>query len=197
MDDQGRTRRSAGLIPVFDLDGTLLDSDAALVEPFLALGVQSEEITFGHTLEEECCRLGIDLDAYLDRYDDAAAGPFPGVAELVGTLDRWAVCSNKHPRPGRAELARLGWTPEVALFADAFGGPKRLGPVLDALGATGEQVLFVGDTSHDRRCAAVVGCPFVLAGWNSRAAAAPGDLVAAYPADVSGYLGRPGAVASS
>src|SRR5690349_7720940 len=87
----------ADLIPVFDLDGTLLDSDAALVEPFLALGVLREDVTFGHTLEDECRRLGIHVGDYLDAYDETAAQPFPGVHDLVDRLDRWAVCSNKHP----------------------------------------------------------------------------------------------------
>ncbi len=175
---------------MFDLDGTLLDSDVALVNPFLALGVLRQDVTFGHTLEDECRRLGINLAAYLDRYDDTAAQPFAGVTDLVVRLKRWAVCSNKHPRSGRAELARLDWTPDVALFADAFGGPKRLGPVLEALGVGGEQILFVGDTGHDRRCAAAVRCPFVLAAWNPRAEAAAGDLIATTPADVLGHMRR-------
>lgn len=175
---------------MFDLDGTLLDSDAALVEAFLALGVPREDVTFGHTLEDECARLGIGLEEYLDGYDVTVAQPFAGVVDLVSRLDRWAVCSNKHPRSGRAELARLGWTPEVALFADAFGGPKRIGPVLDALALGGDQVLFVGDTAHDRRCAADVQCRFVLAGWNKRTEPAPGDLIAASPLQVLEYAIR-------
>jgi HAD superfamily hydrolase (TIGR01549 family) len=176
-------------IPLFDLDGTLLDSDDALVAPFVALGVDRSRVTFGHVLEVECDRLGIAVDDYLAHYDEAAAMPFPGVEELVASLDRWAVCSNKHPRSGRAELARLGWKPDVSLFADAFGGPKRLEPVIDALGLTADAVLFVGDTAHDRACAAVIGCPFVLAGWNPRAEPHPGDLLASTPAEVLALLG--------
>ena len=57
-----------------------------------------------------------------------------GVVALLGWLDRWAVCSNKHSRSGQAELARLGWRPEVALFSEAFGGPKRLAPVTNVRG---------------------------------------------------------------
>jgi HAD superfamily hydrolase (TIGR01549 family) len=175
-------------IIVFDLDGTLLDSDDALVRPFVQLGVDPGAITFGHVVADECERLGVSLDAYLDAYDDNAAQPFPGVVELLAGLDRWAVCSNKHARPGRAELARLGWHPEVALFSDAFGGPKRLPPVLDALGVEGRDVVFVGDTPHDRACAAEVGSRFVLAAWNPRAVPKPGDVVAARPSDVAGLV---------
>ena len=176
------------LVPIFDLDGTLLDSDAALAAPFLALGIPREEVIFGRVLEDECARLGITVADYLDRYDVNLAQAFPGVDDVVAELDRWAVCSNKEVRSGRAELARLGWEPEVAMFADDFGGPKQLGPVLDALGLGGPDVVFVGDTDHDRRCAGIVGCRFALAGWNPRATAVDGDIVLMSPIDILGLL---------
>lgn len=175
-------------IPVFDLDGTLLDSDAALVAPFVALGVPPDRVTFGHVLADECARLGIGLDDYLAAYDTDAAPPFPGVADLVAGLGRWAVCSNKHPTSGWAELERLGWTPEVVLFADAFSGPKHLGPVLEALGVGPADVVFVGDTDHDRACAATLGVPFGLAAWNPRTRARPGDELLATPADAARWI---------
>jgi phosphoglycolate phosphatase len=176
------------LVPIFDLDGTLLDSDAALVAPFVALGVPRQDVTFGHVLADECARLGVSVDRYLDVYDESAALPFPGVETMLARLDHWAVCSNKHPRSGRAELARLGWRPDVALFADAFDGAKRLGPVVDALALGPADVAFVGDTDHDRRCAVDLGCRFVLAGWNPRAVATTDDLVARGPGDVLSFL---------
>lgn len=176
------------LVPIFDLDGTLLDSDAALVAPFLALGIPERDVTFGRTLESECARLGITVADYLDRYDVNSAQPFDGVPELIEKLDRWAVCSNKEVTSGRAELARLGWTPDVAMFADDFGGPKALGPVLDALGLLGRDVLFVGDTEHDRVCAGVVGCRFAVAGWNIRAGGLDGDVRLDRPLDLLDVL---------
>jgi HAD superfamily hydrolase (TIGR01549 family) len=177
-------------IPIFDLDGTLVDSDEALVAPFVALGVPRDDVTFGHVLEDECARLGISLDRYLAAYDVDAVQPFPGVADVIARLDRWAVCSNKQADAARAELSRLGWQPEVALFADVFDGSKQLGPVLDALRLGAGDVVFVGDTSHDRACASDVGCPFGLAAWNPRARAAPGDHVLRTPADVLPFLAR-------
>jgi HAD superfamily hydrolase (TIGR01549 family) len=175
---------SPDLIPIFDLDGTLLDSDAALVAPFVALGVRAEDVTFGALLADECARLGVGVDDYLAHYDERAAMPFDGVDDLIGRLDGWALCSNKHRRSGRAELARLGWNPEVALFADAFGGPKQLAPVLDALETDAKNVLFIGDTDHDRRCAVAVGCQFAIATWNPRARPADGDIVLTAPDEV-------------
>jgi len=175
-------------VPVFDLDGTLLDSDAALVQAFVDLGVARETITFGHVVADECARLGIVLEDYLDAYDLSAAAPFVGADELVAGLERWAVCSNKDPRLGRAELSRLGWEPEVVLFADAFEGPKQLRPVLDRLDLTADEVVFVGDTDHDRRCAAAVGARFAVAAWNPRAVGLLGDVVLLEPLDLVAVL---------
>lgn len=156
----------------------------------MSLGVPLWEVTYGHVVADECRRLGVSVVEYLSRYDVHAAAPFDGVDAMVRRLGRWAVCSNKARPLGTAELARLGWDPEVARFAEDFGGgPKRLEPVLEAMDRP-DGVVFVGDTAHDRACAAAVGVPFALAGWNVRAAALaePGDLVLTRPADLLSFL---------
>ncbi|HEX2851257.1 MAG TPA: HAD-IA family hydrolase [Acidimicrobiales bacterium] len=181
-------------LAVFDFDGTLLDSDEALVAPFLALGVPRDEVRFGPLAAEECARLGIPLDAYLANYDVGRAQPYPGVEEMLGRLRRWAVASNKVRAAGTAELRRLGWRPEVAMFADDFAGPKQLAPLLARLGApVPGEVVFVGDTDHDRECARAAGVGFALAAWNPRATAEDGDLVLGTPGDLLALLDGAGA----
>lgn len=171
-------------VVVFDLDGTLLDSDAPLLDAFVALGVPAESVTWGHVVADECNRLGIDLDDYLDAYDLTAAQPYDGAGALVASLDRWAVVSNKHPRLGHRELQRLGWNPEVAMFSDMFDGPKQLGPALVALGLSADDVVFIGDTPHDRACAQEAGARFAWAGWNPRTQPNSDDLVLTHPSQV-------------
>jgi len=177
-------------VVVFDLDGTLLDSDDALAAAFVALGVAPADLTRGHVVGDECRRLGISLDDYLHAYDTSVSRPFDGVEPLLDGLGRWAVCSNKHPRSGVEELARLGWTPEVALFADAFDGPKSLGPVLERLDVAAADVLFVGDTAHDEQCAAQAGTTFAWAGWNPRTRPSGAWPTLDHPREVSQLLGE-------
>lgn len=174
------------LIPVFDLDGTLIDSDEALVDPFLKMDIAREDILFGLPAEQACVELGVTIERYVELYDTNVVKPFAGASELVASLGRWAVCSNKHPVSALAELARLGWSPEVALFTDAFGGcSKELGPVLALMGLDAVNVVFVGDTAHDQRCAEAAGASFVWAGWNQRTRATnPDGRVLSHPLEL-------------
>lgn len=177
---------------IFDLDGTLIDSDEALIDPFVRLGIPRHTITFGHPIEQECARLDISINAYVDVYDTEVVQPFDGVVDLIDAVQRttrWAVCSNKHPRSGRAELERLGWQPEVVLFTDAFGGhPKEVQPVLNALGIQAADALFIGDTDHDRRCAIDADVDFAWAGWNPRVPATVSGRRLVRPSDLIDLL---------
>jgi HAD superfamily hydrolase (TIGR01549 family) len=180
-------------VALFDFDGTLVDSDRALTLPFEELGVpEDRRPPLGLPLVEACRRAGITVEAYLERYDASAAQPFDGITELVSSLDRWGLASNKQRTSGRRELERLGWTPTAAFFSDDFGGrEKELGPLLAVLGLEPGAAVFIGDTHHDRACADALGVRFAVAGWNprARAAAAPDDLVLTRPGEVLDLLG--------
>ena len=178
---------SRTLVPLFDFDGTLVDSDVALTAPWHILGVDPASVPLGLPLVEACERAGVSVDAYLDLYDPSAAMPFAGVPELIDALDRWGLASNKERTSGHRELERLGWNPEAALFSDDFGGrEKELAPLLRAMHLDAHDAIFVGDTRHDRKCAAAVGVRFAVAGWNARAreSAEPDDHVLDRPADL-------------
>lgn len=166
---------------ICDFDGTLVDSDRALADAFVAMGVPRHEVTFGHVVAEECARLGIDPDEWAAAFDPSSVVPFPGVDDAVRALGRWAVCSNRLRASGEADLRRFGWEPEMALFADAFDGAKSPRPILTGLGVDPDDAIFVGDTAHDRHCALAAGVTFALAAWNPRAVAVPGDIVLGEP----------------
>ena len=92
---------------IFDFDGTLVDSDEALDAAFRAVGADPAAVGFGHAIAEACAHVGCTVEEYADAYDETAASPFAGVDDVVPLLGRWALCSNKHPRSGRAELERM------------------------------------------------------------------------------------------
>lgn len=177
-------------IAIFDLDGTLIDSDEALVLPFLQLGLRREEITFGHPVEEYCRMKGLSIEDYVNAYDTTSVQPFDGAEDLVSKLDRWAICSNKYNDSGWAELSRLGWEPELALFSRDFGGAeKSLVPVLERLGVGAGRAIYVGDSATDAAVAQEAGVDFVWAGWNPRTAAAtPDGTILAHPLDLLDLL---------
>lgn len=179
-------------VALFDFDGTLVDSDRALSRPFEVLGIpEADRPPLGLPLVEACHRVGIAVEDYLAHYDAAAALPWAGVEDLLAALPRWGLASNKQRASGRRELDRLGWAPTAAFFSDDFAGQeKELVPLLAALGLEPDQAVYVGDTHHDRACAARVGTPFALAGWNprARAAAEAGDTVLDHPSDVLDLL---------
>ena len=175
-------------IPVFDLDGTLLDSDAALLDPFVALGIPREAITFGLPLAEACSTFGVSLEDYSAAYDTGAAQPFPGITSLLEQLPRWALFSNKSRACAEPEIHRLGWRPEVVLYSDFFKGPKRLAPVLTQLGLSARQIICIGDSDHDRICAKKVGADFALAAWNPRVCPHDEDIVLLEPTEVLDLL---------
>jgi len=164
-------------VPIFDLDGTLLDSDDALVAPFVALGVPAENVRFGMTLSDACEQLGVTVEDYVRHYDPEFIQPFDGVEGLISRLDRWAIFSNKLAVAGEKELETLGWRPDLALFFESFGGPKTLAPVLNAMRLEPTEVVCVGDSEHDRACAHAAGVDFALAAWNPRVVPAEGDVV--------------------
>lgn len=178
-------------VVVFDFDGTLVDSDEALLVPFDELGVDRADVVMGSAVAEECERLGISMDDYVASYDTEVVEPYTGVTDMLSALPRWAVLSNKHPDSAIAELRRLGWEPEALMCADAFGwSHKSLRPMLEALRIDASEIVMVGDSNGDLRCAREVGCRFIWAGWNERVRGAhPRGEVVSTPAELGSALG--------
>ena len=163
---------------VFDLDGTLADT-----EP-LVVGCMLETINaHGHAVDEELLlryigpplpvmlhnMLGLNLEQaqpiytdYLRRYEETympRTRPLPGAKDLLDALRDadvpLAVVTNKREDAGRKTVELLGWTDrfQTIVGADTASDPKpHAAPLLhalDILKCEPETAAMVGDTESD------------------------------------------------
>lgn len=205
---------------VFDLDGTLLDSapdiHAALNRAIATRGLPA------YSLPEVTAMIGDGVQVLVTRalagrglpYDPTVlaalmadeaisraqrTAPFPGIAEVLGTLARqgWrmAVCTNKPEAAARALLDSLGLSGHFAAVGggDSFPvrkpDPGHLRATLAAAGGTAEGAVMIGDHRNDVQAAAGAGLPCIFAGWGyGPAEMADGAPIAARPADLPDLL---------
>lgn len=186
----------ANRLVVFDLDGTLIDGYAGIVD---ALGFAMERLGRAPIPEAQVRRMvgeGLDrlleravgsadaaegLRLFRERYEEVAVSgsrPMPGIpgalVEIAGAGWTMAVASNKPLDYSRKILAGL----DLARFFFAVAGPGPLAPpkpdpamlrrlVADA-GVAAKDTIAVGDMEIDARFARAAGCRIVLLPGGSR-----------------------------
>jgi phosphoglycolate phosphatase len=175
---------------VFDWDGTLMDSAAAISASLqaacrdLELPVPSEEqarYVIGLGLNDAMSHIlpGLDPARYQDvvaRYRvhflqrDAGTTLFPGAADTVTELREagylLAVATGKSRRGLERALDATGLKPYFHATRCADEGhskphPGMLQGLMDELGAARERTLMIGDTTHDMEMARAAGTPRV------------------------------------
>jgi phosphoglycolate phosphatase len=181
---------------VFDLDGTLIDSDPdirAAVNRVLAteglapLSTQEVRSMIGDgakaLVERAFAARGqvasvAHVAAFVADYEVNAVvetAPYPGIVEALQALKDaghpLGVCTNKPVVAARNVLAVLGLD---QYFHVVMGGdstpyrkpnPNHLAAVLQALGATPERAVMVGDHANDINAADGLGVPSVFVSW--------------------------------
>jgi phosphoglycolate phosphatase len=181
---------------VFDWDGTLMDSAAAIVGALqsacadLDFPVPSDEqarYIIGLGLKDAMSHIlpGVDPNQYpiiVERYRfhylqrDADTSLFPGAAELVAALHEAGFLLAVATGKGRRGLERvLEDTGLKALFhasrcADeglSKPDPRMLGALLAELGVTSDQALMIGDTTHDMEMARAAGVARIAAAYGA------------------------------
>ena len=190
---------------VFDWDGTLFDSTAALVDALrfaaqdLALPVPSREQAshvIGMGLRDALAyampALPSDrLPAFIERYRhhfllrDALLQPFEGMVELLDDLDALgaplAIATGKSRAGLDRALAQMGWR---SLFVDTRcadeGLPKpdpwMLRDLCETCSVEPSRALMIGDTTHDLGMAAALGSPCVAVTYGAH----PRDALAGW-----------------
>lgn len=193
---------------LLDLDGTLADSAALIVEHLAAAlesvgaavpGPARLRALVGPPFETALPELGLSAEqtsaaitAYRAGYDPVAADRtplYPGVPALLDRLAplRLAVATSKPERLARRIVAAAGISHHFAVVAGADHVAGRVGKaavvrsVLDRLGLdpTTQPVVMVGDRHHDVDGAAAHGVPTIGVGWGYADPADPDELAGA------------------
>jgi phosphoglycolate phosphatase len=194
---------------VFDLDGTLLDSERAIVtaavQAFADLGVRVEELAvadhLGAPLEELYALFIGDGDAvrqrsfvarYIERHDehpDRFPPPLPGVTDALALLSRagvrLAVATTKPSARAALQLEGAGL---ARFFGHVQGTDEGMRPkpapdvvlaACHALAVPPARAWMVGDTERDVRAGRAAGCACAVVCY----APARARAVAAFGAD--------------
>ena len=178
---------------LFDLDGTLLNTNHLIIESFrhtfrhhLGIEIVPEDVYpfFGEPLITTLRRYSPELaEAMVETYrefnwdnHDCLTTPFPGAARCLEGLSargcRVAVVTSKLRRTAHHGLEFFGlsrWVEAVVAYEDTERHKPHPEPILKALEVldTGpEGVLMVGDSPLDLRCAKAAGVRSAAVSWS-------------------------------
>jgi len=187
---------------LFDLDGTLADSEALIADGIrLALEEHGYHVTFQQVMDilgppmTEMVPLLVGpvgpeeyqsiRAAYVRNYHEVQLPriqPLPGAPELLDRLRQaevpLAVVTNKIEEGAYEQLDAMGWTERFSavIGADSAARPKPFPDpallALERLGVQPEAAAFLGDTGADMECSLTAGIPVRIGIVHTRAPAA-------------------------
>jgi phosphoglycolate phosphatase len=204
--DKGRRRL---MLPVWDMDGTLIDSTrvvpAAFVRAVAALGgppITAADVIGAYwrgTPEVILTFLtGRELsaaehDVYYRELDGVRVEPYPGIADTLAAIAAdalpFVVFTGASTRSARVLLTAAGLTPDLVIGGDLLQRPKPApdGLLLAAaeLGTTADRLILIGDSHLDLRSAKAAGARSASAAWGHLYdPAEPADVTLREPQDL-------------
>jgi len=193
----------------FDVDGTLVDTEQSILASLQK--TLQEETGRSYTQEELRHTLGIPGTAALEQLGvpDVATAiqkwikysrenihlvkVFPGIEDLLADLRAAGITLALVTSRTRVELASLArfslWDSFtfVVCADDTERGKPNPDPLIKLLADTGLEpadVLYIGDTVYDSRCARAAGVRFALALWGAGDPTVPCDYPVEHPRDL-------------
>lgn len=199
---------------IFDLDGTLLntiaDLAAATNQALLHYGYPTHEteayrffvgnginklferaLPEGERTEENVWKIRSQFVPYYDKHNADLSRPYPGIPELLETLQQQgimiAVASNKYQAATRKLISH--YFPEinfVEVLGQREGIPAKPDPsivcdIMAKAGVKNEEVLYVGDSNVDMHTAHNAGVTAIGVAWGFRPRT---ELEALHPAHI-------------
>lgn len=194
---------------VFDVDGTLVDTEYAvlhslqrIVEHFTKIKPELHELTFAlgipgkYALEKYNIT---DSDAmkiwikYLHEYDDKI-NVFGGMKEVLKNLKtqglKLGVVTSKDRKEFEIQFTKFGIRDffDVTVCVDDTTEhkpfPAPLYKYMELSGAEKDEVLYIGDSEYDMRCAHGAGIDFALAGWGCKGRKIEAEYYPQIPSDI-------------
>lgn len=195
---------------VFDIDGTLLDTEYAVLHSlqdtimhYTGKTIPTDELTFalGITGEDALYRLGMkDISGALDLWIGKLRGyadtvtVFDGIAELLEKLSAMhlglGIVTSKTKEEFEREFAMFGirhYFKTVICADDTTEHKPEPAPLLKYMELSGtgqDQMLYIGDSKYDSMCAESAGIDFALALWGSRGREIGADYYLKRPLDL-------------
>ena len=195
---------------VFDVDGTLVDNEEAILLSLQAVMLEEtgkkfpfEELTFalGIPGEDALERLQVEripqvMDRWvelLQQYEDQVS-IYEGIEELLSELSKagygLGIVSSRTKEMFEEDLCISGirhYFNTVVCADDTQGHKPTADPLLKYMelsGAGKEEIIFIGDSVHDSKCAENAGVDFALAVWGSHKESIRADFYLHRPADL-------------
>ena len=199
---------------IFDLDGTLLntiaDLAAATNQALQYYGYPTHEteayrfsvgnginklferaLPEGERTEENVLKIRSQFIPYYDEHNADLSRPYPGISELLKTLQQQgimiAVASNKYQAATRKLIAH--YFPEIN-FVEVLGqregipakpDPSIINEIMTKAGVKQEDILYVGDSNVDMQTAHHAGVTAIGVAWGFRPRT---ELEALHPAHI-------------
>ena len=199
---------------IFDLDGTLLNTIADLAAAtnqalqyygypthemeayrfFVGNGINKlfeRALPEGERTEENVLKIRSQFIPYYDEHNADLSRPYPGISELLKTLQQQgimiAVASNKYQAATRKLIAH--YFPEIN-FVEVLGqregipakpDPSIINEIMTKAGVKQEDILYVGDSNVDMQTAHHAGVTAICVAWGFRPRT---ELEALHPAHI-------------
>lgn len=195
---------------IFDVDGTMIDTECAILYAFQetlntltgkTFPLEELKFCFGNTGEASLRRFGIEeirpaMNLWVQNVYHFAdkVRVFDGIYDLLNELTASGYCLGVVTSETRNELTlnfqHFGldkYFGTTICMEDAYASkpdPAPLFRYMELEHAKTSELLFIGDSHYDARCAKSAGVRFALAAWGSSAGTIQADYTLTHPLDL-------------